>query len=90
MDVSLSTYLYFSIFQVCGISLTRFKEYMKFCPSYFVDPLVKGTDNFWKICGLIDGFNESHMQIASGEGKTADELMSAIQIHKTPKGDLLH
>ena len=52
--------------QVCGISLTRFKEFKKFWPCSFVDPLVKVTDNFWKIRGLIDGFNESRRQIASG------------------------
>ena len=30
------------------------------------------------------------MQIASGVGKTADELMSAIIFFTTPKGDLPH
>ena len=76
--------------QVCGISLTRFKEFRKFWPCYFVDPLVKVTDDFWKIHGLIDGFNESRRQIASWREKTADESMSAIQFHTTPKGDLPH
>ena len=47
-------------FQVCGISLTRFKEFRTFWTCSFVDPLVKVTDNFWKICGLIYGFNELH------------------------------
>ena len=55
--------------QVCGISLTIFKEFSTFCPCSFVDPLVKGTDNFWKILGLVDGFNESRRQIASGREK---------------------
>ena len=45
--------------QVCGISLTRFKEFRTFCPYSFVDPLVKGTDNFYKTRGLIDRFNSS-------------------------------
>ena len=54
--------------QICGISLTSFKDFRTFWPCSFVDPLVKGTDNFWKICGLIDGFNESRRQIASGVG----------------------
>ena len=44
----------------------------------FVYPLVKGADNFWKVRGVIDRFNESRRQIASGVGKTADELISAI------------
>ena len=43
--------------QVCGISLTRFKEFKKFWPCSFVDPSVKAIDNFWKVRGLIDGFN---------------------------------
>ena len=52
--------------QVCGISLTRFQEFRTFWPCSFVDMLVKGNDNFWKICGLIDGFNELCRKIASG------------------------
>ena len=52
--------------QVCGISLTRFKEFRIFWPCSFVYPLVKVTDNFWKIRRLIDRFNESRRQIASG------------------------
>ena len=36
-----------------------------FWPCSFVDPSVKGNDNLWKVCGLIDGFNESFKQIAS-------------------------
>ena len=55
--------------QVCVISLTRLKEFRTFWPCYFVDMLVKCTDNFWKICGLIDRFNESRRKIASGKEK---------------------
>ena len=76
--------------QVYGISLTSFKEFRTFWTCYFVDPLVKGTDNFWKIRGLIDGFNELHRKIASGKEKTAYESMIAIQFCTTPKGDLSH
>ena len=76
--------------QVCGIYLTRFKEFRKFWPFSFVDPLVKVTNNFWKIRGLIDGFNESRRQIASGREKNVDESMSAIRFHTTLKGDLMH
>ena len=64
--------------QVCGISLTRFKWFRKFWPCFFVDLLVKGTDNFWKIRGLIEGFNDLRRQIASGVERTADESMCAI------------
>ena len=70
------------------MSVKRFKDFSTFWPSSFVDPLVKGTDNFWKIRGMIDGFNESRRNIYSGVGKTAHEYMSAIQFRTTPKGDL--
>ena len=49
-----------------------------------------GSDNFWKVRGIIDGFNESRRQTASGVEKTADESMSAIQFRTTPKEDLPH
>ena len=55
--------------QVCGIYLTRFKEFRTFWPCYFVDLLVKVIDNFWKIRGLIDGFNELCRKIASAKEK---------------------
>ena len=40
----------------------------RFWPCYFVYLLVKSTNNFWKVHGLIDGFNELRRQIASGVG----------------------
>ena len=55
--------------QVCGISLTRFKEFRTFWTCSFFDLLVKGTNNFWKVRGLIDGFNELRRKIASGKEK---------------------
>ena len=58
------TYLY--TLHICGISLTRFKKFRTFWPCPSVDPSVKGTDNFWKVHGIIDRFNESRRQIASG------------------------
>ena len=76
--------------QVCIISLTTFKEFRKFWTCYFVDTLVKCTNNFWKVRGLIGGFNKYCRQITSGVKKTADYSMSAIQFCTTPKGDLLH
>ena len=48
-------------------------------PCWFAYTSVKGTDNFCKLCELIDGFNESRSQIAYGIEKMAGELMSAIQ-----------
>ena len=70
--------------------MTRFKEFRIFWPCSFVDPLVKVTDNLWKIRGLIDGFNESRRQIALGREKNSDDSMSAIRFRTTPKGDLRH
>ena len=52
--------------------------------------MVNGTDNFCKVRGIIDGFNNSRRKIASGVVKTAYESMSAIQFFTTPKGDLTH
>ena len=75
---------------MCVISLTRFKEFRKFWTCYFVAPLVTDTDKFWKIRGLIEGFNELCRHIASGVGKTADESMSVIKFRTNPKGDLQH
>ena len=80
----------FLCLHICGISLTRFKDFSTFWPCSFVYLLVKGIDNFWKIHGLIDRFNESRRQIASGIEKMADKSMSAIQFRTTPKGDLPH
>ena len=76
--------------QVCGISLKRFKGIGAFCPCSFVDPSVKGINNFLKVCGLIDGFNESRRQIYSEVEKNSDDSMSAIQFCTSPKGDLPH
>ena len=76
--------------QVCGISFKRYKEFRTFWPSSFVDQSVKGTDNFWKIRELIDGFKKLCRQIGSGVEKMADELMSAIRFCTTPKVDLTH
>ena len=50
--------------------------------------VIKGTNNFYKVRGLIDRFNELRRQIASGVGKMADESMSAIRFRITPKVDL--
>ena len=70
--------------------MTRFKDFRTIYPSSFIDLSVKGTDNFWKFRGVIDGSNKFFRQIASGVGKTADESMSAIQFCTTPKVDLPH
>ena len=67
-----------------------FKVFRTFWPCSFVDPLVKGTDNFWKVRGIIDRFNESCRQSDYGVEKSAYELMSAMLVCTTPKGDLPH
>ena len=50
---------------VCGIFLKRFKDFKTFWPCYFTSTSVKGIYNFWKFRGIINGFNEYQMQIAS-------------------------
>ena len=52
--------------------------------------MVKSNDNLWKVCGLIDGFNELYRTIYSGVEKTADEPMSAMRFRSTPRGNLPH
>ena len=55
-----------------------------------LNKLVTGTDDFWKVRGLIDGFEEVRRQIASRVEKTADDSMSAIFFCTTTKVDLMH
>ena len=52
--------------------------------------LVKGTNNLWKVCGVIDGFNVLLRKISYGVEKTVDDSMSAILFRTTPKVDLPH
>ena len=70
--------------------LDKFKELSMFWPCSFIDPSVKGTNNFWKFRGIIDGFSESCRKIVSRVGKTSDESMSDIRFCITPKGYLPH
>ena len=79
-----------SALQVCGVSLTSFKVFKEFWPCSFTTPAVKAIDNSYKVQGLIDRFNESHRNISSGVVITADESISVIRFHTTPKGDLPH
>ena len=57
-------------------------------PILFTSLSVKVVDNFWKVRGVIDRFNESRRHIASGVDKTAYESMSAIQFCTAPKINL--
>ena len=57
LGISLVNYLSLSL-TFFGISLTSFKDFSMFWPCYFFYPLVKGTNNFWKVRGIIGGFNE--------------------------------
>ena len=41
-------------------------------PCFFTTMMVKGTNDLWKVRGLIDGFNELRKQISFGVVKTAD------------------
>ena len=52
--------------------------------------MAKVADTFWKVRGVVDGFNKSRSQIDSGVGETADYSMSTIHFRTTPKGYLPH
>ena len=48
----------------------------------------KIRDTFWRVSGLIDGFNTFHSKIDTGEENKSDVSISAIRFWTTPKGDL--
>ena len=81
-------YLSLSHLQVCVVSLSRLYEFKDFFPCSFLSPSLKGANTFWKLWGIIGGFNESRRQISSEVGKIADESMGAIRFCTTQKGDL--
>ena len=54
------------LLHIYGISLTRFNCFSTFWPCYFVDPLVKVADDFWKVRGFIDGSKIFSREIYSG------------------------
>ena len=66
------------------------KESEAFWPCIFTYLLLKGIYNFWKVRGVIDGFNKFRRQIYYRAVNTAEESNSAISFHITPKGDLKH
>ena len=67
-----------------------FKDFKAFLIGSFIHPSVKGTGTFWNFGGIIDGFNKLRRNISSGVLKTADESMSYICFHTTPKVDFPH
>ena len=67
-----------------------FKEFKDFFSGSFTSPSVKVIDNLWKFQGVINRFNESRRQIASGVVEMSYESMSAIRFFTTPKVDLPH
>ena len=76
--------------QVYDIYLTLFKDFKEFWPSLFTSQSVKCVYNFWKLRGIIDGFNGSLRYISSWVKKTADESICDIHFHDPPTGDLPH
>ena len=71
-------FLPLSPLHVCSVSLKSFKEFRTLWPFPFTYLPVKGIYTFWKVQGIIGGFDESFRQIASGAKKRADESMSYI------------
>ena len=83
-------YLPLSLLQVCGVSLTRFKEFKVLWPCYFSSPSPKFPDTFWRVWGVIDGFNQFLRKIYFGVENTLDQSMSYIRFWANPKGDIPH
>ena len=50
----------------------------------------KGTDNFWRVQGVIGVFERSLRKISSGVKNTTYELMSVKHFCNTPKDYLPH
>ena len=65
-----------------------FKELKTFWECFFTALVLKGIYNFWKVRGVIYGFNNSRSHISSGVVKTFDDSMSVIRFRNTPKDDL--
>ena len=76
------TYIY--PIQVFGISLTRFNEFKAFWTCYFTSPLEKYVYYFWKVRGIIDGFNESRRHISFGMKRIVDVSKSYTQCITNP------
>ena len=57
---------------ICGISLTRGKEFIKYWPKLFESEEDKATDEWWREKLLIDGFNEACNNIAANYLKVGD------------------
>ena len=76
--------------QICGISLTRIKEFRKYCPKISLSGEDKATGEFLRSKLLINGFNEACKNIAAIYLKVGYEYMGAIRFRKTTKGNLPH
>ena len=57
LDVFLSNYFSLSFIYFWYI-LDKVKDFRRFWACYGVDTLVKGADNFWKVCGIIYKLNK--------------------------------
>ena len=75
---------------ICGISLTRVKEFRKYWPKVFELEEDKSTDEWQRGKLLINGFNETCKNISSSCLKVGDDSMSAIRFRTTEKGKLPH
>ena len=76
--------------QICGISLTRVKEFRNYLPKGFELEEDKVTDELWREMFLIDGFNKTCNNIAATYLKVGNESMSKIRFRKMAKRNLPH
>ena len=73
--------------QICGIFLTREKEFSKYRPKGFDSEEDKAAYAWQREDLLIDGFNEACKNIAASYMKVGDESTSAIHFRTTEKGN---
>ena len=76
--------------QICGISLTKVKEFRKYRPKGFESEKYKDTDEWCKSKLLFNGFNGLCNNIAASYLKIGDESMRAIHFWTEAKRNLPH
>ena len=73
------------------MSLRRFEELKQLFPVIFQEERFEDSDDWWRIRGAVDGFNENRRKtVAASFKKVLDELMSATRPRKLKTGGLPH
>ena len=76
--------------RICGISLTRGKEFIKYWPKGFELGEDKVIYEWWREKLLTGGLNEACKNIDASYLKVGDESTNAIRFRTTSKGNLPH